>query len=164
VGGVEKMLRRLIGVDVRLRTDLWPQPLWVRADPGQVEQVLMNLTVNASDAMPGGGGLGLRTAAVEIGPEGTAAHPELAPGAYALLAVSDTGVGMDETTLARVFEPFFTTKDPGKGTGLGLSTVYGIVRQSGGDIKVASAPAQGTTFTILLPRVAEPLGSKTPRA
>ena len=138
---IEAMLRRVIGEDVELVTeleaDLWP----VRADSGQFEQVIVNLALNARDAMPGGGNLVLSTR--------NAARER----SYVALAVADTGVGMDEGTLARVFEPFFTTKEEGKGTGLGLATVYGIVEQSGGHIEVTTEPGLGTTFTILLPRV-----------
>jgi PAS domain S-box-containing protein len=156
VGDAEKMLRRLIGEEVRLLTELPPEPAVVRADPGQIEQVLVNLAVNARDAMPEGGELTVRVRDVEIGSASAAAHPDLPPGPYVRLEVSDTGAGMDEATRARIFEPFFTTKETGKGTGLGLATVYGIVRQSAGDITVASAPGEGTTFTILLPRSPAP--------
>ena len=149
---MSKMLPPLIGEDVEL-TIVNHLGLWhVNADPGQVEQVIMNLATNARDAMPKGGRLRLETANVEVG-EIEPVHPGVAPGHYALLAVSDSGQGMDEQTQARLFEPFFTTKERGKGTGLGLSTVYGIVKQSGGYINVVSKPGQGTTFRIYLPRV-----------
>jgi len=150
VTNLEPMLRRLIGEDIRITSSTCGQPAWVTADPGQLEQVLVNLAVNARDAMPGGGSLTLRTAILADcaggdAPLGTAA------GACVLLTVTDTGTGMDAVTQARVFEPFFTTKDPGKGTGLGLSTVYGIVRQAGGTIQCVSDPGQGTTFRLRLP-------------
>jgi PAS domain S-box-containing protein len=153
VSAIEQMLRRLIGEDVEVITALAADLWLVEADPTQVDQVIMNLAVNARDAMTAGGRLTLRTANARIG----AATPDHAdaipPGEYAVLSVSDTGVGMNAETLARVFEPFFTTKEVGKGTGLGLSTVYGIVTQSGGRITVESEPGRGTAFTIYLPRV-----------
>ncbi len=150
---VSAMLRRLIGEDVELVLDLGAAAGHVNADPGQLEQALMNLAVNARDAMPRGGTLGLATDRVQI----AAAPPDrpdaLPPGPYAVLRVTDTGVGMDAATQARIFEPFFTTKEPGKGTGLGLSMVHGVVRQHGGAIRVTSAVGSGTTFEILLPQV-----------
>ena len=153
------LLGPLIGEDIELVVRLAPTALWVRADPGQLDQVLMNLAVNARDAMPGGGRLLLQTsgAAAENG-ERAAAAPS---GNYALLSVRDDGVGMSEETRAHVFEPFFTTKEEGKGSGLGLSTVYGIVTQSGGRIHLESAPGRGSVFTIALPLV-QPSGARPP--
>ena len=150
VGNLEKMLRRLIGedidLDLRLAEDLAP----VMADPGQIEQVIMNLVVNARDAMPEGGNLIIGTSEVDLGSDVAPGRTGLRPGRYVLLSVIDTGSGMDENTLSNIFEPFFTTKEKGRGTGLGLSTVYGIVKQSEGDIRVHSEPGRGSTFEIYL--------------
>jgi PAS domain S-box-containing protein len=161
---LESMLRRVIGEDITLVTDIGTGLGAVRADRGQLEQVLMNLVVNARDAMPTGGELSISAASVQVDATTARRHVGLAPGAYVMLTVSDTGVGMDAATQQRIFEPFFTTKGVGKGTGLGLSTVYGVVKQSDGHIFVQSAPQRGTTFTVYFPRIghAPVLNAATP--
>ena len=155
VGRTERLLQRLVGAEVALVTRLAAGTAAVRADPGHIEQVVMNLAVNARDAMPAGGRLLIETAVVELDETAVRDDPAARPGWYVMLAVRDTGVGMDPQTKARIFEPFFTTKEVGKGTGLGLATVYGIVQQSGGLIRVESEPGQGTTFKVYLPKIDE---------
>ena len=155
VGGIERMLRQLIGTDVELVTALEPELGRVTADAGQLEQVLANLALNARDAMPGGGRLTIETGNVPVDAAWARERGILRAGEYVRLTVSDTGLGMDRETLRRAFEPFFTTKAAGKGTGLGLSTVHGIVRQSGGDVTLHSEPGHGTTVRVYLPRVTE---------
>jgi PAS domain S-box-containing protein len=155
VRGVEPMLRRVLGEDIELTISLAQPSSLVKADPGQIQQILMNLVVNARDAMPEGGQLWIETADVVLTDEQVRGQLGARPGPHVLLTVSDTGVGLDEETLARIFEPFFTTKPRGKGTGLGLSTVLGIVQQSGGHVRVESTPGEGAIFRVYLPRTTE---------
>ena len=155
VMNMDKMLRRVIGEDVQLNASLH-RDLWsVKVDPGMIEQVIMNLAVNSRDAMPNGGKLTIETTNVTHDEEYASHHVSVKPGYYAMLAITDTGCGMDKETQSHLFEPFFTTKEKGKGSGLGLSTVYGIIKQSGGNIWTYSEPGLGTTFKIYLPRVEE---------
>ncbi|MBN1628220.1 MAG: PAS domain S-box protein [Thermoleophilia bacterium] len=163
VSGVAPLLRRALGEAIDLVTEQDPDLGLVHVDVHQFEQVLMNLAVNAHDAMPSGGRLTLRTANVEVDAASARTLPGLAPGSYVTLSACDTGHGMDEDTMARVYEPFFTTKEPGRGTGLGLSTVYGIVRQSGGDMAVQSREGEGTCFTVYLPRARESAQTESAR-
>ena len=156
------MLQRTIGEDIDLVTVLRPGIGWIKSDPGQLEQVIMNLAVNARDAMPTGGKLTIETSSADLEHSDVTQAEGLEPGRYVMLAVIDTGSGMDETVKAHLFEPFFTTKLEGKGTGLGLSTVYGIVKQSGGNISVYSEPGHGTTFKIYLPAVQQPSETAEP--
>jgi two-component system, cell cycle sensor histidine kinase and response regulator CckA len=164
IANVEKLLRRIIGEDVELCVDLDTATEPVKVDPGQIEQVLMNLAVNARDAMPTGGRLVVRSRLQNLAEPLLIQDVTLTPGRYAYVTVSDSGTGMSPEIAARIFEPFFTTKGPGKGTGLGLSTVYGIVRQSGGAISVASEPGRGTEFGVYLPCADAPLEEDRPSA
>ena len=160
IQGFEKLLRRTLREDVRVSIRRAERVRAIRGDVGQIEQVLMNLAINSQDAMPDGGQFSIETAEIEVGEEHAASHAEFTPGSYVVLTVSDTGVGMDADTMARVFEPFFTTKPAGKGTGLGLATVYGIVKQHGGAVSVYSEVGCGTSFKLYFPA----LGSEPPAA
>src|SRR5208283_4122837 len=151
VRGIEKLLSRLIGEDIEIITALSSKDVVCMVDAGQIEQVLMNLTTNARDAMPNGGRLTLKTEMVELDENFIQSHGYGAPGKYAVLSVSDTGIGMDQESREKIFDPFFTTKETGKGTGLGLAMVYGIIKQHRGYINVNSEPGKGTTFNIYLP-------------
>jgi len=162
VSDMEQMLRPIIGEHIELVTDLSPELGLVKADPTQIEQVIMNLAVNARDAMPGGGRLSLRTANINLDQDEARGRVDFQSGSFVTLVVQDTGEGMDNETLKHIFEPFYTTKKKGEGTGLGLAMVYGIVKQSGGHIEIHSQPGEGTTFTILLPRVEEKIESVEP--
>jgi two-component system, cell cycle sensor histidine kinase and response regulator CckA len=160
--GAEKLLQRLIGEDIELVVLLNPKLRCVKADPGQIEQIIMNLAVNARDAMPAGGKLTIETSNAEFDEQNAGQHAATGLRPHAMLAVTDTGCGMDEKTKAHIFEPFFTTKEFGKGTGLGLSTVYGIVKQNGGSVWVYTEPGIGTTFKIYLPCVDSVLEIESP--
>jgi CheY-like chemotaxis protein len=155
IGQTENMLRRLIGEDIELVMSLGTDTGNIKADPNHIEQAIVNLAVNSRDAMPLGGQITIETGNVQIDETYVKTHMGVTPGEYVMIAVSDTGHGMDSATRQNIFEPFFTTKQRGKGTGLGLATVYGVVKQSGGDIWVYSEPGKGTTFKLYFPRVAE---------
>ncbi len=162
VRAMEKMLRRTLGEDVRLVLELPGEPLWVRTDPGQIEQILMNLAVNARDAMARGGTLSVRVRGAELAADEVRGLEVIPAGRYAEIVVEDDGCGMDASVLSRIFEPFFTTKEKGKGTGLGLSTVFGLVKQNQGFVSVDSAPGRGSTFAVHLPLVAAPPARPAP--
>ena len=164
IGEMERLLRRVISEDIALVTQFENGIGAVKADRGQIEQVVMNLVVNARDAMSNGGVLAISTRLVHLDAAYARRHAGVNPGKHVVISVRDTGVGMDTATQQRIFEPFFTTKPKGKGTGLGLSTVYGIVRQSGGHIEVRSAPGRGTTFDIMLPQISATVPARAEHA
>ncbi len=153
IASLVEMFSRLADENIKISMNLEPELGAVKADPSHMEQVVMNLAINAMDAMPHGGALTIETANVQVAPNDTRQHPEIAPGAYVVVTVTDTGIGMNREILSHIFEPFFTTKERGKGTGLGLSMAYGIIKQSGGQILVESTPQKGSSFRIYLPRV-----------
>jgi two-component system cell cycle sensor histidine kinase/response regulator CckA len=153
IRGTERLLRRVIDTNIQLHTRLTSSPGLIWADAGQLEQVLVNLGLNARDAMPAGGQLRIETAVVDLDADFMSAHPDAVPGPHVQIAISDTGHGMPSEILARIFEPLFSTKPPAKGTGLGLTISHGIVRENGGHIAVTSVPAQGTTFRLFFPRI-----------
>ena len=161
ITGLSRMIRRLIGEHIHVALRLSPDIRTILADPGQIEQVIVNLAVNARDAMPGGGSLTLETDAVQFD-ESQARQSGLKPGRYVRLRVIDTGQGMPPEVISHIFEPFFTTKEPGKGTGLGLATVYGIIKQSNGEIAVSSTPGEGTTFTMHFPQATGSITASAP--
>lgn len=162
IAELDKMLRHLIGEDIKVSSVFGKELGRVEADPGQIEQIIMNLAINARDAMPQGGTFSIETANLDADEAFSRQHPDVQPGTYVMLTIGDTGYGMDEETVSHIFEPFFTTKGPDRGTGLGLSTVYGIVEQYGGAIEVDSNPGQGTVFRIYLTRVEEQVESSQP--
>lgn len=161
IQGFGYMLRRTLREDIVVRIRPRDEAIWIKGDATQIEQILMNISVNAQDAMPNGGALTIEVEAARLGPEDPTSTPELRPGSYALLRVRDTGQGMSPETAARAFEPFFTTKAPGEGTGLGLSTAYGIVRQHDGQVRLETEPGRGTTFSIMFPRLEAPTRPST---